>query len=248
MIFDPNTSIERRGFLKLAGAAAISSIAHNAPAQPGARVAILVDAADPTAFSAPVLRAAAQVEKALAAKNVPSAIVHSPADASGAALCIVVAATSSHLAHGFASSPTLSAAESIRIAPGRLANSPAILVSAIDTRGYVYGLLELAERVQFNTDPIAALHLSEVITEEPANEIRCVSRYFCGELEDKPWYLDKNFWPAYLDTLVSSRFNRFCLAYGLEYDFPRGVTDDYLHLPYPYLVDVPGYSNVQVMQ
>jgi hypothetical protein len=248
MTFDPHSFIERRDFLKLAGAAAISGLAHNASAQPTARVAILVDAADPTAFSAPVLRAAAQVEKALAAKNIPSAIVHSPADASGAALCIVVAATSSPLARGFASSPQLTAAESIRIAPGRLANLPAVLVSAIDKRGYVYGLLELAERVQFNTDPIAALHLSEVIVEEPAIEIRCVSRYFCSELEDKPWYLDKNFWPAYLDTLAASRFNRFCLGYGLEYDFPRGVTDDYLHLPYPYLVDVPGYGGVRVMQ
>ncbi len=47
--------------------------------------------------------------------------------------------------------------------------------------------------------------------------------------------------------LAASRFNRFCLAFGLEYDFPKGVTSDYLHFPYPYLVDVPGY-NVRVMQ
>ena len=75
-----------------------------------------------------------------------------------------------------------------------------------------------------------------------------MSRYFCSELEDKPWYYDKDFWRGYLDALVAARFNRFCLAYGLEYDFPRGVTDDYLHLPYPYLVDVPGYEGVRVMQ
>ena len=46
-------------------------------------------------------------------------------------------------------------------------------------------------------------------------------------------------WPGYLDLLAASRFNRFCLAIGLEYDFPRGVTDDYLHLPYPYLSMFP---------
>jgi hypothetical protein len=44
--------------------------------------------------------------------------------------------------------------------------------------------------------------------------------------------------------LVACRFNRFNFAYGLEYDFPRGVTDDYFHFVYPYLVDVPGYPNV----
>ena len=30
--------------------------------------------------------------------------------------------------------------------------------------------------------------------------------------------------------------------------FPRGVTDDYLHFPYPYLLKVPGYENVRVVQ
>ena len=43
-------------------------------------------------------------------------------------------------------------------------------------------------------------------------------------------------------TTRKAGFNRFTLAYGLEYDFPRGVTGDYFHFPYPYLVDVPGYK------
>ncbi len=77
--------------------------------------------------------------------------------------------------------------------------------------------------------------------------MRCVSRYFCSEVEDKPWFYDRNFWPGYLDALAASRFNRFCLAFGLEYDFPTGVTSDYLHFLYPYLVEVPGYD-VRVMQ
>lgn len=114
--------------------------------------------------------------------------------------------------------------------------------------GFAYGILELAERVAFGADPIAALRLEHVIEEKPANDVRSVSRYFCSEIEDKPWYYDKTFWGVYLDHLVASRFNRFTLAYGLEYDFPRGVTDDYLHFPYPYLVDVPGYRDVRVLQ
>ena len=84
------------------------------------------------------------------------------------------------------------------------------------------------------------MRLTEAVEEKPANKVRCVSRYFCSELEDKSWYYDKDFWREYLDALVAARFNRFCFAYGLEYDFPRGVTDDYLHLPYPYLFQVPG--------
>ena len=78
--------------------------------------------------------------------------------------------------------------------------------------------------------------------------MRSVGRYFCSEIEDKTWYYDKDFWRGYLDLLAASRFNRFNLGFGLGYDFPRGVTGDYFHLPYPYLVEVPGYSEVKVVQ
>ena len=99
----------------------------------------------------------------------------------------------------------------------------------------------------FSSDPFTALHLAGVVEEKPANQVRGVGRYFCSELEDKPWYYDKEFWSGYLDRLVASRFNRFTMAFGLEYDFPRGVTDDYFHFVYPYLVDVPGYQ-VRIVQ
>jgi hypothetical protein len=90
----------------------------------------------------------------------------------------------------------------------------------------VYGLLELAERVRFGADARTALHTAEPVLESPANEVRSVGRYFCSEVEDKPWLYDREFWLGYLDLLVACRFNRFCLAFGLEYDFPKGVTSD----------------------
>ena len=75
-----------------------------------------------------------------------------------------------------------------------------------------------------------------------------MSRYFCSEPEDKPWYYDKDFWRGYLDALVAARFNRFCLAYGLEYDFPRGrdrrLSSPAVSVP----CEVPGYEGVRVMQ
>jgi hypothetical protein len=39
-----------------------------------------------------------------------------------------------------------------------------------------------------------------------------------------------------------NRFNRFQLAFGIGYDFLRDVTDAYFLFPYPFLLDVPGYS------
>lgn len=242
------SSMKRREFLKAAGAATVLGFSQSGFAASGSRVSILIDASDSVAAGTPVKRAAERLQKELTAKGVNCAMVQSPAEAKGSASCIVVAGSNSQHARSFSQPKSEMQTESIRLISGKLEGTPAILVSGIDTLGYVYGLLELAERVQFGDDTGSALHLGEAIEERPANEVRCVSRYIGSEIEDKGWYLDKDFWPGYLDTLVAARFNRFCFAYGLQYDFPRGVTDDYLHLPYPWLMSVPGYEGVRVVQ
>ena len=244
---DAVRAIPRRSFLKLAGAAAVGGFAQvgYAAAKP---VFLIIDPENSTASSAPSMRAVAQLGEALGAKGVRQEVVRSAEAAKGAGLCIVLAKSDSRLAEGFPRGQRLTIAESLRITPGRVGRIPAILVSAPDPRGFVYALLELAERVRYGDDPFRSLQLTKSVEEKPANEVRSVSRYFCSELEDKPWFYDREFWIGYLDHLVASRFNRFTMAFGLEYDFPRGVTDDYLHFVYPYLVEVPGYPQVRVMQ
>ena len=245
---DALASIERRDFLKLAGAVTVMGLSPSAFAAAGRPIGILVDSSDPTASGAPVIRAAGKLRAALIAKGSSCEIIHSADQVSGFALCIVVTGAESSLAKSLPTSSPLTGADSLRIAPGEVGQTPAIFVSGTNTRGFVYSLLELEERVRFNPDPRTALHLTETIEEQPANEVRSVGRYFCSELQDKSWYYDKDFWRGYLDALVTSRFNRFNFGYGLEYDFPRGVTSDYFHFVYPYLVDVPGYKDVRVMQ
>src|SRR6185312_2277862 len=110
--------------------------------------------------------------------------------------------------------------------------------------GFVYALLELAERVTFGADPRNALGIARVENAAPATRTRSVARIFSDGGHDLPWFHDRDFWRAYLDLLAASRFNRFALTLGLAYDFPRGVTGDYLHFAYPYLVTVPGYEQV----
>jgi hypothetical protein len=238
----------RRDFLKLAGAAAASGFSRHAFAYSAEHVLLIVDGTNPVASSGPVKRAVGQLQQVLSAKGVTCSTVEHAETATGNSFCVVVAAVDSPLAKGFPKGAMLAGAESLRMAPGKMGPSQAVLVAALDPLGFVYGLLDLCERVRYGLNPVAALHLEAPVEEKPANDVRCISRYFCSELEDKPWYDDKNFWGSYLDTLVASRFNRFTLGYGLEYDFPKGVTDDYLHLPYPYLFDVPGHPNVRVMQ
>jgi len=238
----------RRDFLKLAGAVGVCGRSPKDFTAGMRRVSMIVDPENTAASSGPAKRAAGQLRQALAAKGVSCESMWSARALKGSAFCVLVAGAESQLAKGFPAGAPLTSAESLRLTPGQVGRIPAVLVSAKDARGFVYGLLELAERVEFGEDPVAALQLTQLVEEKPANEVRCVSRYFCGELEDRPWYDDKAFWSGYLDRLVASRFNRCALAYGLECDFPRGVTDDYFHFAYPYLVDMPGYPDVRVVQ
>jgi hypothetical protein len=245
--------MKRREFIKLAGVASAASVARGALAQSGRGCLIKIDARDPVAGAPPVLWAAEQLRAALAAKGALCRVVKGGEKLLGAAFYVLVNSeepTSAGLTPA-ANAPRLPVwqgeRESFALTPIRYAGTQATIVSGSDVLGYVYGLLELAERVRFGADARTALRVAEPISEKPANEIRSVGRYFCSEVEDKPWLYDREFWLGYLDLLIACRFNRFCLAFGLEYDFPRGVTSDYLHFPYPYLLNVPGYS-VRVMQ
>src|SRR5579884_376114 len=237
------SAIQRREFLKLFGATA-ALVPSNSVASPAARkVVIVTDPSDPVASSGPGKWAAGQLRQALAGKGTTCEIVETPTRAKGSDFCVIVAGPASSLSKSFPTERAgLTEPESLRIAPGHLGSVAATLVSGSDPRGLVYGVLELAERVQFSTDPVAALQTASVVEEKPANQVRSVARAFCSEIEDKSWYYDKDFWRGYLDVLAKSRFNRFNFALGFGYDFPRGVTGDYFHFPYPYLLEVPGYD------
>src|SRR5262249_3769803 len=72
--------------------------------------------------------------------------------------------------------------------------------------------------------------------------IRGAMRLFASDVLDLGWYHDRAFWPAYLDMLVTHRFNRVSLALGLGYDFARRLRDTYFYFAYPFLLGVPGYD------
>ncbi len=241
-------AVQRRDILKLFAATMACKSSGRALINSCGWIAIVLDADDSVVASIPVEWAAGQLRQALVARDRPAEIVRSLGEAKGADFVVLAANPTADLAKSFLSGGApLKGADTLRLAPGRLGESPAILVSGSDGRGFVYGLLELAERVRFSDDPGAGLHLAETVEETSPNEVRSVARAFCSEIEDKPWYYDKDFWRGYLDLLATSRFNRFNFVYGFGYDFPRGVTGDYFHFPYPYLVDVPGY-NVRIVQ
>ena len=237
--FEP---IERRKFLKQVGGAAAFGFTENSFAAPTRRIALIVDPNDAIASSRPAKWAAEQLRQQIIAKGVAAQITNSPRHLPPANSYIVVAGTDSVLTKEFAPGRIAPQdREAFAFRQGNLAGKPAVLVSGSDPRGLVYGLLEIGDRARFSADPQSIVVTPEA-KESPANQVRSSMRAFLSEVEDKHWYYDKDFWRAYLSTLVTHRFNRFSLAFGFGYDFPVGVTGDYFHFPYPYLLEVPGYD------
>ncbi len=229
----------RRTFIKLTAAAAATTNLPQALADTPS-IAILIDPALTNIQS--IQWAASQLRQSLTAKSIPTTDTNPT-------LTIIVSLNNAALAKSFPNLPPITQPETIALIPGTDKahnNSPAILVTGVDIRGLVYGILELTDRIRYTEDPVTALHLSAPVVETTPNKVRSVARAFLSEVEDKPWFYDRAFWTQYLDTLAFARFNRFNLALGFGYDFPRGVTGDYLHFPYPYLVDLPTYPNVRV--
>jgi hypothetical protein len=132
--------------------------------------------------------------------------------------------------------------ESLLLSSPSLPGGPRMRAAGASDRGLVYALLELADRVRHSSDPFAALIISKTTQEDAANAVRSVQRLFVSEVEDKPWFYDREMWPHYLTMLATQRFNRFNLSFGIGYDFLRGVTDAYGLFLYPFLLSVPGYK------
>jgi hypothetical protein len=229
----------RRAFLKLSAAAASLSAAELAHAVPLAkRIAIVTNDDSPLINNDAVRWATQKLRDAITPKSL--------ADKPGSAgFSILIAPVDSPLAKNFPNRRPLTEPETTALFPGRH-NDLNLLATGSDVRGITYAILELADRINSSDLPMLELQLAAPLIETTPNKVRSVARAFCSEIEDKPWFYDRTFWIAYLDTLVAARFNRFALTFGLAYDFPKGVTGDYLHFPYPYLVEVPGYEGVHV--
>jgi hypothetical protein len=232
---------ERRDFLKQAGLAAGSLLgaggASAAPLGQAKAVSIVLDAAHGRVATSPVRWAAEHLQQSLGARGIPSRLVERMGDAPEGDL-VVLAGDAFADAGGTA---LAASEEAFTIAQGEIAGRSVVLVRARDPRGYVYALTELADRVALADDPGAALARVEMQA-RPANTIRSCMRLFCSDVEDLPWFRDREFWTGYLSMLVAQRFNRFNLSLGLGYDFTTGIRDAYLHFSYPFLVAVPGYD------
>ena len=242
----------RRQFIKKTGtvAAAVAGASlfnlpalareNNLPYRP---VAIVLDTAEPITQEPPVRWAAEQLRDALNARGVAAPIYEGVDQMPDTPKCVLATRSTSHWAQEFLGNPAPTEPESFalcrRITEAGMGDLS--VAAGADVRGLVYALLELADRIQFASDPLAALK-AKPTCERPANPIRGIARAFVSDVEDKSWFQDRAFWSRYLTMLAAQRFNRFHLMLGVGYDFTTGITDCYFHFAYPFLLAVPGYN------
>lgn len=147
---------------------------------------------------------------------------------------LVVGRTDDQVVDALLDEPALEA-ESIVFRRVQVDSGTAQVVAGSDDRGLMYALLELSERV--DAHGLDALTEIEDTVEIPDNEVRGAARFLMGPGEDD-WFYDEDFWHYYFDRLARARFNRFVLITGFDTAF--------MSPPYPFLVDVPEYPDVQV--
>jgi hypothetical protein len=219
------------------------------PRQPDA-ISIIREAGDEVAFSPPVGWATERLRSALEAKGAAVRLLdRGPADA-GDGTRVLVSGAEDVLAGRVLERSGVSiprTPEAVGLIPVRGDGAQTVLATGSDTRGLVYAILELADRVEHGGDPARALRVDRPVVERPTNAVRSVARSFASELNDKPWFHDEGSWRRYLSMVVAQRFNRVNLMVGLGYNFPWRIGDPYLYFAYPFLVDVPG-SGVRVPQ
>jgi hypothetical protein len=248
--------IKRRDFLKLPVAAALpgwagEALAASGGAAPGAATgpvngaAIVVPPDDPIATSAPCQHAVEALVESLQSHRVPVHRLTQISQVPRGSACLVIAGADSALARGHLKQSGVrlpQQPEAFVLAPARQRAQAFLLACARDPRGLAYAVLEVADRIQYATDPLASLTIRKPEAEAPANAVRGINRCFVSDVEDKPWFNDRALWPRYFSMLAAQRFNRFSLTLGLGYDFPRGLRDVYFYFAYPFLVRVPGYD------
>jgi hypothetical protein len=186
-----------------------------------------------------------QVGQALESRGIALRVCHRIDQVQQGQRCIVAAGTDGPVAREVMAGARIAApdaAEGLVLAEGRVQDRRVLLAAGQDPRGLSYALTELSDAVRLSSDPYAALERRTPLVEHPANGVRSVMRVFASDVEDKGWFQDKAFWPAYLDMLAAQRFNRFNLALGVGYDFATELRDTYFYFAYPFLVEVPGYQ------
>jgi len=237
----------RRSFIrKTTAATALLATTHFAPAAERIQaISLVLDPDDAEIKKTPMPYAIGALRDALSARGVTVQEYPRVSDAPRGQECVVVAGHSSAVADEALANARVTlpkSTEALALVRANLNGRAILLATGANAPGISHALLELADRVSLAEDFSSSLRSVEKIVEQPANAVRSVARLFTSDVEDKPWFNDREFWRVYLNELAMQRFNRFALTFGIGYDFTTDIRDCYFHFAYPFLLRVPGYD------
>ena len=237
--------ITRRHFVKISGITALGVSSLGLAGFSFNGISLVIDPDDETVAAKASQWAVKELEKSLHASNVNVLKYSRISKVRAGDLCIVVAGSGSNIARELletAKTTIPSEPEALGLVPVIFSGRPVLLATGYDSRGLIYAVMELADRVNCSSQPFEVLQFDKPVVEKPANTVRGINRLFVSEIEDKGWFNDKEMWPQYLTMLATQRFNRFSLSLGIGYDFLQNVTDGYFLFAYPFFLSVKGYQ------
>jgi len=180
---------------------------------------------------------------ALQAKNIPFEKVGSINEARGKAVIVTGLAfgegEAAHLLKA-ANRSIPQVSEALTIWKTNFQKKAVWVISGFDDRGLMYGLLDVADRVSWSTDPKAPLVEVKEITEKPNVRDRAVSIYTMNRAYWESRFYDQAYWTRYLDMLAKNRFNSLVLIFGYE-------NGGFLAPCYPYFFNVEGFPGVRMV-
>jgi hypothetical protein len=142
-------------------------------------VSIVIDPTDTVASSSVSLWAAEELEKALSARGVTTLCCQRITQANAGDVCLIVAGLTSPLAKDVLKklgAIVEARPEALGVFPAAVEGRRVTLVCGHDPRAMVFALLDLADRVQNASDPVASLDTLSSLAEQSANEVRSITR------------------------------------------------------------------------
>lgn len=122
--------------------------------------------------------------------------------------------------------------EAILIQELTVGEQTALWACAYDTRGLLYVLYELMERIKAQSVPA----LYKPVREEPAFKLRGILHFLPPEELKTGWKIRRDYWQSYFDMLIQNRFNCFTVVFNPASAGPL----------FPYLLTVPEHSEVKL--
>lgn len=99
------------------------------------------------------------------------------------------------------------------------APEPSLVVAGYDDVGLMYALLEIADMVEYSTDPAGWFDDVSEVSESSRNGMRRMRVLMHHAANEKDWYHNQEYWDWYIGMLAANRFNGLNLVYSHQTPF-----------------------------